>query len=477
LSQKDFVVDVNTVDIRAHGDSREIDLECPAKQQLQSTTKNQENHRYSKIEALNHYTNIRQLSENLCKPLIIEDYGLQAMDDTSPLKWHLAHTSWFFETFILKVLVKNYQPYHTEYEVLFNSYYNGIGDQFTRSKRHLLSRPSVDDVYAYRAYVDSEIKALLITNSAEKQNKSKDKELLSLLELGCNHEQQHQELMLTDLKYCWFQNPLFPAYKNQDALTLINSEMHSECLPVEDLTFTSFGEGLYPMGHDTNEFCFDNEQPVHKVYIAQFKLADRLITNKEYLAFINDGGYENPLLWLSQGWSQLQAAITQEQDSAKSPLYWVKRNDQWFEYQLQGLRALDMNQPVIHINAYEADAYARWAGCRLPTEFEWEVAQKTLRNKASNENFLQQNALQPINTQLVGSAWQWTSSAYGAYPKYKPAEGAVGEYNGKFMVDQLVLKGGSCATQATHYRHSYRNFFYPKDKWQFTSICLASNDG
>lgn len=373
--------------------------------------------------------------------------------------------------------MKNYQPYHTEYEVLFNSYYNGIGDQFTRSKRHLLSRPSVDDVYAYRAYVDSEIKALLITNSAEKQNKSKDKELLSLLELGCNHEQQHQELMLTDLKYCWFQNPLFPVYKNQDALTLINSEIHSECLPVEDLTFTSFGEGLYPMGHDTNEFCFDNEQPVHKVYIAQFKLADRLITNKEYLAFINDGGYENPLLWLSQGWSQLQAAITQEQDSAKSPLYWVKRNDQWFEYQLQGLRALDMNQPVIHINAYEADAYARWAGCRLPTEFEWEVAQKTLRNKASNENFLQQNALQPINTQLVGSAWQWTSSAYGAYPKYKPAEGAVGEYNGKFMVDQLVLKGGSCATQATHYRHSYRNFFYPKDKWQFTGICLASNDG
>lgn len=417
---------------------------------------------------LSRFNHVRYVSELLCQPLMVEDYCLQAMADTSPIKWHLAHTSWFFETFILKVFVKQYQSFHPQFEVLFNSYYNAVGQQFNREKRHILSRPSVDQVYEYRAYVNDHIQQLASVIANAHYSDAQQLEFSQLLALGCHHEQQHQELMLTDLKYCWFQNPLYPAY--QDNLSPLSSAPAAHVLP-KKITFKSIDAGLYSIGHSSHEsFCFDNETPQHQVYIEGVNIAERLITNEEYLAFIDDGGYENPLLWLSQGWSHLQQV-----GAVKHPLYWVQQDEQWFEYHLYGLKPLDLSQPVIHVNAYEADAFSRWLGCRLPTEFEWEIHQTKINAQIPEHNFLNTQYLQPTNTQLVGNAWQWTRSAYSAYPKYKAAEGAIGEYNGKFMVDQLVLRGGSCATAASHYRHSYRNFFYAKDKWQFSGISLAQD--
>ncbi len=401
----------------------------------------------------------RNLSEQICQDLLIEDYSLQAIEETSPLKWHLAHTSWFYETFILKTYQDNYVAFHPEYEYLFNSYYNAVGEQFPRAQRGLLSRPSVDQVYDYRKAVDQAIIDLL-NHDNFKSESPKGIELLNLIELGINHEQQHQELMLTDLKYNWSINPLYPVYKTpKQTITQTPAK----------LEFLSVDEGLYEIGvSDSSTFHFDNEGPRHKAYLHAYSMANRLVSNGEYLEFIEDGGYQRSELWLSEGWSH----ISNEQH--RQPLYWHNIEGQWYEYTLHGLQALDLNQPVCHINAFEADAFARWKDARLPTEFEWEVfAQQYLANiEAPKEALHPEFSSNPLES-LIGQVWQWTSSDYKPYPGFKAEEGAIGEYNGKFMVNQLVLRGASCFTSHSQLRLSYRNFFHAQDQWQLTGIVLA----
>ena len=418
---------------------------------------------------LKQYQLVRKTTELLCQPLLTEDYSLQGMSDTSPLKWHLAHTTWFFEVFLLKPYLINYAVFNQEYKYLFNSYYNAVGKQYPRDKRHLLSRPSIEDVYKYRSFVDQKIEELFDSLlSASDEHKS---HIGQLIETGCHHEQQHQELMLTDLKYCWFQNPLYPCY---------NSKKIIESGKVKPIDFLSIKSGLYTVGHSQDGFCFDNELSSHQVYLEDFKIANRLVTNQEYLNFILDGAYQNSEYWLAEAWS-----VINQQGYAMHPLYWVYKDETWYEYTLHGLVPLGLNNPVCHISGYEADAYARWCNCRLATEFEWEVAQGIKKDSKDPGQFFQEDCLHPYyrddqrgsaSLQLTGKLWQWTSSAYSPYPKYKPAKGAIGEYNGKFMVNQLVLKGGSIAISVSHYRSSYRNFFYAKDRWQFTGICLAKDD-
>jgi ergothioneine biosynthesis protein EgtB len=414
------------------------------------------------------YLSTRQYSEQLCSPLEPEDYGLQATESTSPAKWHLAHTTWFFETFILKPYSPDYQVFHPRFEYLFNSYYNAIGRQFPRGQRGLLSRPTVNEIYQYRRYVDEAIYELLNAMPAESAS-----EVTARLELGCHHEQQHQELFHTDLKYCWFQNPMYPAYSDKP-LPLSG--------PLRTINWRTFEGQLQQIGHDIeNGFCFDNELPRHPQYVAGFRIADRVVSNSEFLEFMADGGYERPDLWLADGWAALSAnALGNKQPPA--PLYWLEQDGQWLEYTLHGLVELDPNRPACHLSAYEADAFARWKGCRLPTEFEWEVS-ATAHSKLSEDQPLSEDT--PLHPQYAsasapegdatGRLWQWTSSAYSPYPGFRAAEGALGEYNGKFMANQLVLRGGSVATSPGHYRHSYRNFFYPQDQWQFTGVRLAQD--
>lgn len=415
------------------------------------------------------FVKMRKVSEWQCKPLLIEDYGLQAMPETSPAKWHLAHTTWFFETFLLKPHLKNYKPLNNQYEVLFNSYYNGIGPQHPRPKRGLLSRPSVEEVYAYRHYVNDEMQTLLAND------KLCTEDVIRKVILGCHHEQQHQELFFADLKYSWFQNPLYPTYflnkKNNTSERNNNVSLKSEWVNIDS--------GLYEIGFNKkhtssllDEFCFDNELPIHKQYLEGVSLSKYLVTNAEYLEFMEDDGYKRSELWLSDAWAALQNSTRQH-----SPLYWVKQDEKWFEYTLQGLQPLNLGQPVCHLSAYEADAFARWKDCRLPTEFEWEVF-ANLNEDCGEGQFLESEIFHPDvemldNAAVQGKLWQWTSSAYSPYPGYKAAKGAIGEYNGKFMCNQLVLRGGSCVTSQSHYRNSYRNFFYPPDQWQFTGLRLA----
>lgn len=420
---------------------------------------------------LTRYLQTRQFSESLIQNLSPEDCGLQAMDDTSPPKWHLAHTTWFFETFILKNQLPNYVCFHPQFEYLFNSYYNAIGEQYQRPQRHLLSRPSLEDVLSYRAHVDAAMCTLLEDQSQDISN---------LTELGINHEQQHQELLLMDIKYSFFQNPLYPAVQSKDIWQFANE--------VPPLAFESFEGGLFTIGAKGDGFCYDNETPSHDVYLQPFKLANRLLTNREFLTFIEDGGYNNPALWLSDGWAWLQ-----DQPKPLKPMYWVQQENQWFEFTLQGLKPLDPNRPVAHLNYYEADAVARWMDARLPTEQEWEVAASwQTKNMHALGHFsdsqqwhpqgLDQQGLgkpdldqqSPLH-QLYGELWEWTASNYNAYPGYEPAAGAVGEYNGKFMCNQMVLRGGACVTPYGHIRSSYRNFFYPKDRWPFTGVRLAKS--
>ena len=421
---------------------------------------------------LQRFLAVRETSERLCEPLEREDYLLQAMASTSPAKWHLAHTTWFFETFLLKPFFDGYQIYHRAFETLFNSYYNGIGEQYARDQRGLLSRPTVDEVYAYRRHVNDAMRGLLESPSAESA-----REIYERVTLGCHHEQQHQELFFTDLKYCWSKNPLLPAYSTNAIPT------GASLAPISWLDFNS---GLREIGHNsTDEFCFDNELPRHPQYISDFQIADRLVSNGEYAQFMEDGGYQRPDLWLADGW----AGLTQPSGGSKplAPMYWLEEDNHWLEYTLHGLRELDPNSPVSHLSAYEADAYARWAGARLPTELEWEVSVQQLPSKNDGREtpegqFLNTKLVHPVYSDLhqgsdniTGQLWQWTSSAYSAYPGFKSAKGAIGEYNGKFMANQLVLRGGSCVTSADHYRHSYRNFFYPPDQWQFTGLRLAKD--
>ena len=410
------------------------------------------------------FRRIRSFTEQLCEPLEIEDYVIQSMSDASPVRWHLAHTAWFFETFLLRPLAPGYETPDERYNYLFNSYYNAVGGQFPRPRRGLLSRPTVEQIYAYRHHVDREMLRLLGTLDDRQLN-----ELAPLLELGLNHEQQHQELLLTDIKHAFYQNPLYPAYTAE--------RPKEETEEVQKITWIEFPGGEVTVGFNGTGFSFDNETPAHTILQSPFLMADRLITNGEYLSFMKDGGYSEPLLWLSDGWNLVN------QENWCSPLYWVKQDDQWFEFTLSGLLPLELDRPVCHISYYEADAFAAWSQARLPTEFEWEFA---ARGKAIEGNFIESEHYHPIArprntehtlTQMYGDVWEWTRSPYTPYPGFKAARGAVGEYNGKFMSSQMVLKGGSCVSSKSHLRATYRNFFHPHSRWQFMGLRLARAAG
>lgn len=409
---------------------------------------------------LSDYQKVRTTTERLCQPLETEDYCIQSMPEVSPAKWHIAHTTWFFENFILAPFLMDYQPYHPQFSYLFNSYYNSIGARHCRAKRGLLSRPSVAQVYQYRNYVDCFMEKLF-----ESVDEDRRQAIKPLLDIGINHEQQHQELLLTDIKHVFWSNPLLPPY-------IKNTVEPSQ--PAPEMEWISHNSGVYTVGHQGFGFAYDNEGPAHQSFLNPFRVACRLITNGEYLDFIEDQGYRRPELWLSDGWD----TICREQWEA--PLYWRKIDGSFFCMTLNGLRALVPSEPVVHVSLYEADAFARWSGKRLLTEAEWEIASAQCRVPG---NFLEQRHHHPATaenlpgqlTQMFGDAWEWTSSPYTAYPGYHPAPGALGEYNGKFMCNQMVLRGGSCVTPSTHIRPTYRNFFPPSARWQFSGIRLGDD--
>ncbi|MFC5511261.1 ergothioneine biosynthesis protein EgtB [Massilia jejuensis] len=398
----------------------------------------------------NEFRAVRQRSLQLAAPLSNEDCCAQSMPDASPVKWHLAHTTWFFETFILEAREAGFRPFHGAFRMLFNSYYNGVGSMHPRAQRGLLTRPSLDEVRAYRVDVDARM--LRLFDAA-----APDAALAGLVRLGLQHEQQHQELMLTDVKHLLAHNPIAPRYDG-DA-------MMPDAVPL-GLEFIEFDGGLVEIGHDGRGFCFDNELPRHSSYVAPFTLASRLVTNGEYLAFIEAGGYREPRLWLAEGWDKVAAG------ELAAPLYWRRRPDgSWIEFTLHGELPLDPARPVAHVSLYEADAYARWRDARLPTETEWEFAARLTGIEAGRLH--PGAAVETGPTQMFGACWQWTSSSYAPYPGYLPTPGTIGEYNGKFMVNQYVLRGSSCATPEGHARASYRNFFPAGARWQFAGIRLA----
>jgi ergothioneine biosynthesis protein EgtB len=406
------------------------------------------------------YQHVRSTTMSLCAPLEVEDYVVQSMPDASPVKWHLAHTSWFFETFVLKPADADLEAIPSQYGYLFNSYYNAIGERIARPDRGLLSRPTVAEVCRYRAAIDDAMRALL-----DRADDAWLRRLGATIVLGLHHEQQHQELILTDLKHAFGRNPLRPIYRD---IELPGAEAPG---PIGWLDYPA---GLRRIGHDGPGFAFDNESPRHQVFVVAFRLADRLVTNGDYLAFIEDGGYERPEFWLSDGWNARNA------QRWTAPLYWERSADGWRLMTLAGLRDLDEAEPVCHVSYYEADAFARWSGARLPSEAEWEVAAE---GRPVEGNFLEGERFHPAPlaaadaagspSQLFGDVWEWTRSPYSPYPGYQPATGALGEYNGKFMCNQMVLRGGSCATPALHIRSTYRNFFPPDARWQFSGIRLA----
>ncbi len=416
----------------------------------------------STARLIERYQSTREFTAKICEPLEVEDCVIQSMPDVSPTRWHLAHTTWFFETFILKPYRDNYVSSNDAFEYLFNSYYNTVGKQFPRSQRGLLSRPTVKDVWHYRNQVDDAMVELLAAGTHE--------DLRAVVEIGLQHEQQHQELMLTDIKHVLSCNPLYPQYADKS----IPSNA------VNEAGWIPFTGGVRSIGFqdDENGFCFDNELPVHEALLRDYSLQNRLVTNREYLAFIDDGGYLKPESWLSMGWGAVQ------ENEWSAPLYWIRKDDGWFEFTLSGVRPLDLDAPVCHVSYFEADAYARWSGNRLPTEFEWENAASGVE---IDGNFADSLTFHPVAAsdsgasnsagatpkQLFGDVWEWTSSAYAAYPGYQPPSGALGEYNGKFMCNQFVLRGGSCATSHSHIRPTYRNFFPPEARWQFSGIRLA----
>jgi ergothioneine biosynthesis protein EgtB len=406
------------------------------------------------------YQAIREATEKLCASLSPEDAIVQSVDYCSPAKWHLAHTSWFFETFILERQINNYRPFNPMFRVLYNSYYKSVGEQYSRPQRGLISRPSLAEVYEYRNHVNENMVALL------RQRDVPTDSVKEIFETGLHHEQQHQELILTDLKHLFSFNPLHPVYRERAATST------PEVVP---LAWHTYNEGLHLIGHAGESFAFDNEEPRHRVFVEAFELASRLTTNREYLEFMKDGGYRRPEFWLSDGWDTVQ------KQGWQAPLYWEQRDDRWFAHTLAGFREIDLNEPVCHVSFYEADAYARWAGARLPTEFEWEIVAEPLTIAG---NFVENELLHPAPAiigshdgpaQLYGDVWEWTSSPYSPYPRFTPRRGSLGEYNGKFMCNQLVLRGGSCATPLSHIRPSYRNFFPPDARWQFSGIRLAKD--
>lgn len=416
------------------------------------------------------YGQVRRFSEELCQPLATEDYVVQSMPDVSPTKWHLAHVSWFFETFLLKPNQSDYTSPNPLYNYLFNSYYNAIGERHARPRRGLLTRPTVEETYQYRHYVDQHMLEMLEGAAEEQMAK-----LAPVLVLGLHHEQQHQELILTDLKHVLSCNPLRPIYIDQ-------SKSRPASNPVPALEWISFQEGVYWIGREgegfsAQDFFFDNEGPRHRQFVQPFQLASRLVTNGEYLEFMEDKGYSRPEFWLSDGWYTVQA------EGWQAPQYWEKREGKWWSFTLAGMREVDPSEPVTHVSYYEAEAFAHWAGARLPTEAEWEIAAASLpAEKLKEGNFVESGLFHPapLGTtqagelcQMYGDVWEWTQSAYLPYPGFKPAAGAIGEYNGKFMNNQYVLRGGSCATSLSHIRPTYRNFFPPHARWQFSGLRLA----
>jgi ergothioneine biosynthesis protein EgtB len=390
--------------------------------------------RMSRADILAGYRAVRVHTREICAPLRTEDYVVQPITDVSPPRWHIAHVTWFFEQFVLGEFVTGYQPFHPQYAFLFNSYYNLVGERTERPKRGLLTRPTVDELWAYRAEIDARMTRLL-----ESCDDTTLAELLPVLEIGLNHEQQHQELLLTDIKFILFQAPLYPAYR----------EGKPAAARPADAGWSEFAGGVVEIGHDGNGFAFDNEGPRHRQFLRPYRLANGLVSNADYLRFMEDGGYSRPELWLSDGWDVAR------REGWQAPLYWLEREGRRQAFTLHGLRELQPDEPVSHVSYYEAEAYARWAGKRLPTEFEWEHAAANLRS--------------------IGQVWEWTGSAYLPYPGYRAPEGAIGEYNGKFMVNQMVLRGGSVATPAGHARPTYRNFWHPDKRWQFTGIRLAED--
>lgn len=400
------------------------------------------------------YSWVRGWSLALCAPLTPEDMLVQSCADASPAKWHLAHTTWFFETFVLREYLPGYRPFNPDFIWLFNSYYNAVSAQPEKKLRSVFSRPSLEEILAYRRSVDAAMENLA---AGELPGEARAR-----IVLGLNHEQQHQELIVTDLKHAFWTNPLRPAY----------AEFQGPAASAPPLAWTEFGEGVYQVGHDGTGFAFDNESPRHRVYLKPFRLASRLVTNAEYLEFMADGGYRNPALWLSDAWDQVVAG------GWRAPLYWEQGEDGWVTFTCAGMRPLDPNEPVCHVSYYEADAFARWREARLPSEAEWEIAASADRGIAGA--LLESGRFHPAGAQrgaglrqMIGDLWEWTSSPYSPYPGYSPAAGVLGEYNGKFMCNQMVLRGGSCATPASHIRPTYRNFFPPQARWQFSGIRLA----
>ena len=403
------------------------------------------------------YAAVRGQTEALCDPLQTEDYVVSSMADVSPTKWHLAHTTWFFETFVLAPHEPAHRSLDARYAFLFNSYYVQAGERHCRAQRGLVTRPTVAEVFAYRAHVDAAMRRLLARIADDQAHPAH-----ALVVLGLHHEQQHQELLVQDIKHVFWTNPMRPAYRS----------MSDAAAAVAAPGWQAFGEGIHRIGATDAGFSYDNEGPPHRVFLEPFRLASRLVTNGEYLSFIDDGGYSRPELWLSAG----LAAVRERGWTA--PLYWERAEDGWTEFTLAGTRPLAAAEPVVHLSYYEADAYARWAGHRLPTEAEWEVAAGGVPVEGQ---FVESGRLHPLPApsgdglrQLYGDVWQWTSSAYVAYPGYQPAPGAIGEYNGKWMADQWVLRGASCATPRSHARATYRNFFPSDARWQFAGVRLAS---
>ncbi|MBD3334217.1 MAG: ergothioneine biosynthesis protein EgtB [Candidatus Eisenbacteria bacterium] len=441
------------------------------------------------------YDEVRRTTEALADPLTPEDCMIQSMPDVSPTKWHLAHTTWFFETFVLARAISGYDPFHPQYRYLYNSYYNTVGEQYPRPRRGLLSRPSLDEVKAYREHVDRKMRGL------GAQREVGEDSLGRIIELGLHHEQQHQELLLTDIKHVFGCNPLHPVYA---------PAVPGGGTPSEPMEWFRYDEGLHQAGHEGASFAYDNETPRHRVYLRAFELASRPVTNGEFLQFIRDGGYRDPRLWLSDGWAFLH------EHEIRAPLYWEERDGVWYHHTLNGYREIDPDEPVCHISYYEADAYAAWVGARLPAEAEWELAAAAIPQRG---NLLESKAFHPSSgakilgeaepvataalaggaleegrrrddhapagaqsttvvepdgpRQLFGDVWEWTRSPYTPYPGYRAPGGAIGEYNGKFMSGQMVLRGGSCVTPATHIRATYRNFFPPDARWQFSGLRLA----
>ncbi len=408
--------------------------------------------------SIDRYLDVRRRSTTLVEPLSAEDACVQSMPDASPAKWHLAHTTWFFETFVLAAARPGHRPFDDAFRILFNSYYNAVGEQYSRPDRGLLTRPSLATVLDYRAFVDEAMVAVL--------DATPDTAIAGVIEIGLHHEQQHQELLLMDMKHLLSRNPIAPAYHHPNP--------HVNATPAP-LDFVEIAGGIVRVGAPDGVFSFDNERPRHDCLVPDFVLGSRAVTNGEYLEFIRDGGYESPLLWLSDGWTAIR------QHGWRAPLYWRENDGEMLEFTLGGTEALDLAAPAVHVSYYEADAYARWAGARLPTEQEWEVAATAV---TPDGNFVESGKLHPRAAtsrpgtrlqQMFGDVWEWTMSPYSPYPGFETPPGAIGEYNGKFMSGQMVLRGGCCATPASHIRASYRNFFYPANRWQFGGIRLARN--